>query len=369
MRHVENELAEQPRIPVGILGATGAVGQKFIELLDGHPWFEITALAGSERSAGQRYGDVVRWKALTPIPDRIASMVVENPKPGLPCRIVFSALPSSVAGSIERAFADAGYVVISNSRNHRMFDDVPLVIPEVNADHMALIELQSSYAGGGFIVTNPNCSTTGLVSALSPLHDAFGVEAVQVTTMQALSGAGYPGVASLDALGNIIPLIPDEEEKLESEPRKILGTFTGSGITDASVTISAQCNRVPVIDGHMISVSVRFEREVRPAEVETALRDFETPEWLTDLPSAPDRFVAVQDAADAPQPGRHLDEGNGMTVSVGRIQACRINHVKFVALVHNTVRGAAGGAILNAELLASRGLLEPSERLAVTTAS
>lgn len=341
---------------VGILGATGAVGQKFVEILDGHPWFEVTALAASARSAGKPYREAANWIGATAIPSSMADQEVVHGVPGLDCDFVFSGLSSSVAGEIERAFAEAGYPVISNARNYRMQEDVPLLIPEINPEHIALIDRQR-WPNGGFIVTNPNCSTVGLVCALKPLVDAFGVEQVQVTTLQALSGAGYPGVASLDALGNVVPYIGGEEEKLVAEPRKLLGTLRDGRVDPAGLTVSAQCNRVPVLDGHMLCVSVRLATAFTPAAVREAFAGYQSPIAGFDLPSAPDALVQIFDEPHFPQPRRHAEQGKGMKVSIGRIRPCEVLDIKFVALVHNTVRGAAGGAVLNAELLIERGYL------------
>jgi len=348
---------------VGILGATGAVGQKFVEILDGHPWFEVTALAASERSAGKSYREAANWVGSKPIPAHLADKVVQEAKPGIDCDFVFSGLDASVAGDLERDFAQAGYPVISNARNYRMEENVPLLIPEVNPDHTALVEHQQ-WGNGGFIVTNPNCSTVGLVTALRPLVDTFGVELVQVTTMQAISGAGYPGVPSLDILGNVIPYIGGEEEKMALEPRKLLGTFQNGRVQFADITVSAQCNRVPVLDGHLECVSVRLKQK---ADAETVRRTFE--EWQSpiagyDLPSSPERLFQVFDDPRYPQTRRHAGLGRGMTVSIGRVRPCEVLDVKFVVLVHNTVRGAAGGAVLNAELLVKQGLLKYREELA-----
>jgi aspartate-semialdehyde dehydrogenase len=351
---------------VGILGATGAVGQTFIRLLNDHPWFTVTAVAASNQSAGKTYREATNWLRGAPIPSDVADLEVQHTEPGaLECDFVFSALSSSVAGEIESTFAAAGLPVVSNAKNYRLRDDVPLLIPEVNPDHLALIDTQS-WGNGGFIVTNPNCSTTGLICGLHPLMKAFGVEAVQVTMLQALSGAGYPGVSSLDAVGNVIPYIGGEEEKLATEPRKILGSLHEGGIQPADLTLSAQCTRVPVRNGHLACASVRFRSDVDVRAVERTLRGFEAPAATAALPSRPDPFVQVLDAPDAPQPQRHVKAGGGMTVSVGRLQNCPVNDVKFVLLSHNTVRGAAGGAILNAELLASNGYFSqvPSENQA-----
>ena len=359
---------EMKKFKVGILGATGAVGQKFIEVLDGHPWFDVTALAASERSAGKPYREAANWIGSTAIPRGIAEMEVVEARPGLDCDLVFSGLDASVAGDIEAAFARAGYPVISNARNYRMKEDVPLLIPEVNPDHIALIE-QQDWGSDGYIVTNPNCSTVGLVCALRPLVDAFDVEAVQVVTMQALSGAGYPGVASLDALGNVVPYIGGEEEKMATEPRKLLGKLVDGRVEPASLRVSAQCNRVPVLDGHMECVSVRFGGDVSAGDVREAFLEFRSPIDEYDLPSAPERLIQVFDDPRFPQPRRHAEHGRGMMVSIGRIRPCEVLDVKFVALVHNTARGAAGGAVLNAELLAHRGLLKHRSAEAEATAA
>ncbi len=344
------------KLRAGILGATGAVGQKFIELVAGHPWFEVTALAASERSAGRPYREAVSWIGTGCVPDAVGDLVMQPAEPPLDCDFVFSGLDATVAGDIETRFARAGYPVISNARNHRMDPDVPLLIPEINPGHAALVERQAF--DGGFIVTNPNCSTVGLTMALAPLHRAFGVRSVLVTTFQALSGAGYPGVASLDALGNVVPFIGGEEAKMRAEPRRILGTLGAAGVEDADIAISPQCNRVPVVDGHLECVSVRFERMPGSLdEVVDAMRTFPTPDSVAGLPSAPERALRVLDAEDAPQPRRDVMAGGGMTVSIGRIRPCEVLDVKFVLLVHNTIRGAAGGAILNAELLVRTGNL------------
>jgi aspartate-semialdehyde dehydrogenase len=344
---------------VGILGATGAVGQKMIACLAAHPWFRVSEVAASERSAGKSYADAVNWLQSTELSAEVGDLEVKPVRPGLDCDFVFSALDSSVAGPVEEEFARAGYPVISNSRNHRMEEDVPLVIPEVNPEHLNLIERQQEGRGfsTGFIVTNPNCSTVGLAMALRPLEDAFGVAQVLVTTMQALSGAGYPGVASLDAIDNLIPFINGEEEKVESEPLKILGRLRGDAVEFADIKISAQCNRVPVSDGHTESVSVKLKKRASATEVAEALASFTGEPQQLGLPSAPKNPILVREESDRPQPKRDRDAENGMAVSVGRIRSCQILDFKFTLLVHNTVRGAAGAAILNAELLADRGLL------------
>ncbi len=346
----------QRKFKAGILGATGAVGQKFIEVLTNHPWFEISVLAASERSAGKKYRDAVNWIGSKPIPTEVADLEVVEAKPGFDADVVFSGLDANVAEEIERDFAAAGYPVVSNARNYRMKDDVPLLIPEVNPDHTKLIERQS-WGSSGYIVTNPNCSTVGLVTALRPLVDAFGVEVVQVVTMQALSGAGYPGVASLDALGNVVPYIGGEEEKMQTEPLKLLGKLEDGRVSPASIAISAHCNRVPVLEGHTEAVSVKLGQKVDAADVREVFKNYRSPIADLGLPSAPDPLFEIFDDQRFPQPRRHVELGNGMKVSIGRIRNCPVFDVKFVLLVHNTIRGAAGGAVLNAELLVKQGYL------------
>jgi len=342
-------------IPVGILGATGTVGQRFVQLLAGHPWFKVSALAASDRSAGRRYADVCRWFLPTPIPDIVQEMVVHPIGSELDCRLIFSALPSKVAGPVEERHAQAGHAVCSNVAAHRLDADVPLLIPEVNADHTALIHGQRERRGGnGFIVTSANCSTTQLALALKPLQDGFGLRALSVVTMQAISGAGYPGLPALDILGNVVPLISGEEEKMEREPLKLLGTMQGRRVVDASFAISAQCNRVPVRDGHTECVSVEFEREVPINEVIAALEEFHAPPEIANLPSSPARPIVVRREPDRPQPALDRDTGKGMSITVGRVRPCPVADVKFVVLGHNTLRGAAGGSIHNAELLVAQ---------------
>lgn len=344
----------------GVLGATGIVGQRIVYLLAQHPWFELTEVAASERSSGKRYADAVRWHLAEALPEAARNLVVKDAEPPLDCDFVFSGLDSSVAGPVEAAFAKAGYPVVSNSKNHRMDPDVPLLIPEVNAAHLASIPAQKKNHGyqSGFIVTNPNCSTAGLVLALKPLAEAFGLEQVHVVTMQATSGAGYPGVPSMDILGNVIPFISGEEEKMETEPRKLLGEWDGKRFVDSAVRLSAHCNRVAVLDGHMESVSVKLKKKATVEEVREALRSFEVDGELAGLPTALRRPIVVLDKADRPQPRRDSGAGGGMAAVVGRVRACPLLDVKFTVLSHNLVRGAAGAALLNAELLAARGLLD-----------
>lgn len=344
------------KIPVAILGATGTVGQKFAVLLNNHPQFEVRELVASPQSAGRKYEAVCRWKQDQPIPEALRGMIVKTTDDSLDSAVLFSGLDSSVAGTAETAYATRGHAVISNAKNHRMDPDVPLIIPEVNSDHFALLKRQP-YTGS--ITTNSNCSTMFLAMVLAPLHRRFGVEAVQVTTMQAISGAGYPGVASMDILGNVVPYIGDEEEKLETEAAKILGTLGDGGIVPATFAVSAQCNRVPVFDGHTETLSIRFAQRVSPEDVSDCLRTFTGPPQELKLPSAPDRPIVVTDAPDRPQPARDVWLGNGMVTVVGRIRPCPVFDVKMVILGHNTVRGAAGAAILNAEAMLAIGYLEP----------
>ena len=344
------------RIRVGILGATGAVGQTFVRLLDGHPLFEVVALVASERSAGKPYREAARWIQSTPLPDYAADLVVEGVDAAPNCEVVFSGLDARVAGDVEADFARRGYAVVSNARNYRLDPAVPLLIPEVHPDHLGLIDRQD-WGSTGFIVTNPNCSTVGLVLALKPLHDAFGVEAAHVVTMQALSGAGYPGVPSLDALGNVVPFIGGEEQKMAVETRKLLGTLGKDGVADADVTVSAQCHRVPVVNGHLEAVSLRLAGAPSADDVRAVLREWRGPLAGRDLPSAPRFPVRLFEDETSPQPRTHVDLEGGMSVSVGRVQDCPVLGVKMVVLSHNTVRGAAGGAVLNAELLHAEGRL------------
>jgi aspartate-semialdehyde dehydrogenase len=347
------------KIPVGVLGATGTVGQKFIKLLENHPWFEVTQVAASERTAGKKYCEAVSWKQVTQIPQSVRDLEIRPCTPDLQCRLVFSGLDASVAGEIEADLAQAGFAVLSNSKNHRLDDDVPLVIPELNHDHLGLIPIQRRNLGSrGFIVTNSNCSTMFLAMALGPLHQAFTVERVLVVTMQAISGAGYPGVPSLDILGNVIPYIGGEEEKMEIETRKILGRFNGKTVDLADFPVSALCNRVAVEDGHTEAVSVKLARKTSPQEIAEVLARLSGPPQELKLPSAPDRPVVVMSAPDRPQPRFDVNHSNGMATLVGRIRPCPVLDYKFTVLGHNTVRGAAGASILNAELLKAQGYLD-----------
>lgn len=345
------------QVKVAILGATGTVGQRFVQLLENHPWFEICALAASERSVGKPYAEAVRWKLDTPIPRRVLNMPVLEPKPGLDAHIVFSSLEATIAGPIEERFAQAGYAVISNAKNHRMDEDVPLLIPEINAEHLQLIERQQARRGytKGFIVTNPNCSTTALSLALAPLERAFGVESVLVTTLQAISGAGYPGLPALDIVGNVIPYIGEEEEKIERETRKIFGRLKSDTIEPHPMIVSATATRVPVVDGHSESVSVRLRKPASLDEITDALRRYTSLPQELKLPSAPARPVVLREELDRPQPRFDVYLEEGMATVVGRVRPCPVLGWKFVLLGHNTIRGAAGAAILNAELLKVQG--------------
>ena len=344
------------RIPVTVLGATGTVGQKFVSLLADHPWFEVAAVAASSASAGRSYQDVVRWREPAALPPRIGAMIVQPCAPPLPGPVVFSALDAEVAGPIEQEFARAGAYVVTNTRTHRMDPDVPLLIPEANADHLKLIDVQrKARAWDGAILANPNCSTAALALALAPLHRAFGIEKLFVSTMQAVSGAGYPGVPSLDIVGNVIPHIGGEEEKIERESRKILGTLGNGAVAPASFALSAHTNRVAVIDGHMLTVSVGFGRRAGPDEALAALTAFRAPACVAELPSSPTPPIEVDSRADRPQPRLDLNRGGGMAVTVGRVRACPILDIRMVVLGHNTVRGAAGQAVQIAELLVAEG--------------
>lgn len=347
------------KMEVGILGATGMVGQQFIRFLEGHPWFEITWLGASGRSAGKRYSDAAKWNLSGDAPDRIRSMQVTESVAGnsVP-KLLFSAMDASVATEIERAFAAAGHIVVSNSSNHRMEPDVPLLVPEVNAGHLRILPWQKQLRGWqGAIVTNPNCSTVTLTMALGPLKP-FGIRRVIATTMQAVSGAGYPGVPSMDILGNIVPYIGKEEEKMQEETQKILGTATSERIEPLDALVSAHCNRVAVIDGHTVAVSVEFESNPSQAEVIEALQSFRGEPQKRNLPSAPAAPVHYLPEQDRPQPRRDAERERGMACSVGRLRPCPVLHWKFVALAHNTIRGAAGAAVLNAELMFVEGLLD-----------
>ena len=347
------------KYPIGILGATGMVGQRFIQILERHPWFEIAWLAASDRSSGKPYGEAAKWRLDTPLPERIAKMTVAPADPEGAPKIIFAALDAAIARELEPRFAAAGCAVVSNSSAYRMAPNVPLVIPEINADHLHLIEEQPSRRqSGGYMVTNPNCSTIGLVMALKPIEERFGIEQIFVTTMQAVSGAGYPGVASMDILDNVVPYIGNEEEKMEAETLKLLGKLEGHAVTPLAARISAQCNRVAVEDGHTESVSIKLAKPATREEILAAWAEFR-PLAGQGLPTAPDQPIEWAPQDDRPQPRLDRNRGNGMAVTVGRLRPCGLLDWKFTVLSHNTIRGAAGAAILNAELLASLGKLEP----------
>ncbi len=344
---------------IGILGATGMVGQRFIQLLENHPLFEISWLGASDRSSGKPYAEAVKWRLETPLPERIARMTVSPAvQQGAP-KIVFAALDAAIARDMEPKFAAAGCAVVSNSSAFRMAPNVPLVIPEINAGHLHLIEQQPSRReSGGYMVTNPNCSTIGLVMALKPIEERFGIEQIFVTTMQAVSGAGYPGVPSMDILGNVIPYIGSEEEKMEAETLKLLGRLEGHTVKPLDAKITAHCNRVAVEDGHTESVSIKLAKPATREQILAAWAEFK-PLAGQALPTAPEQPVQWAEQPDRPQPRLDRNRGNGMAVTVGRLRPCGVLDWKFTVLSHNTIRGAAGAAILNAELLASLGKLQP----------
>ena len=347
------------KIPVAILGATGAVGQRFVQLLAGHPWFEIVALAASERSAGRCYADACNWVIPGDPPLFVGEMIVNPLEPHLPARVVFSALPSAVAREIEPVFAQAGHAVCSNASAYRQEPGVPLLIPEINAEHVRMIPgQQAEHDWEGFIVTSPNCTTTGIVMPLKPLDDAFGLRQVFAATMQAISGAGYPGVASLDILGNVVPYIGGEEEKIEHETRLLLGHIEDGRRVEADIAISAQANRVPVLDGHTICLSLGFEQRPTVEEAVAVLADFRGPDAVRELPSAPEHPIIVRREPDRPQPRRDRDAEEGMAITVGRVRECPLLDLRLVSVSHNTLRGAASGSILNAELLVAEGYVK-----------
>ncbi len=346
------------KIPVAVLGATGAVGQRFVQLLADHPWFEIAALTGSERTSGGKYRQVCRWVLDEDIPETIGEMTVRDSDPTLPARIVFSALPSRVARPLESAFAEAGYIVCSNASAYRQEPDVPLIIPEVNGEHLSLLERQRAHREWqGLIVTSPNCTATGLVMPLKALDQAFGVRQVFVTTLQAVSGAGYPGVPYLDIIDNIIPNIPGEAEKIQQETKLLLGKMVDGERQSAEIELSVQTNRAPVIDGHTVNMAVKFDRCPSPAGASDVLAGFRGSEGTCDLPSAPEFPILVRTEPDRPQPRRDRNASSGMSVTVGSIRPCPLLDLRLISVVHNTLRGAASGSILNAELLVAKGYL------------
>ena len=346
------------KLEVGILGATGTVGQEFIAQLSDHPWFTVTWVGASERSAGKKYREATPWRLPAQRPDRVADMVVERVTPGQAPKLVFSGLDASVAGEVETLFAETGHIVVSNARNHRMDPLVPLVIPEVNADHLQLLAPQgAAKRWSGRIVTNPNCSTIMLAMALAPLRP-FGLRRVVVSTLQAVSGGGYPGVASLDIVGNVIPIVRGEEEKIETETKKILGQVTAAGAEPHPLVVSASTTRVPVINGHTELASVALETDPGQDALVRAMGEFSGRPQEADLPSAPSRPIVYMDDDDRPQPRLDADRDGGMAVYVGRLRPCPVLGYKFVTMGHNTVRGAAGAAVLNAELLKVDGVLD-----------
>lgn len=347
------------KIPVSVLGATGTVGQKFVRLLADHPWFDLVAVAASSSSAGRLYRDAARWRESGPMPPQVGALTVQECAPPLPGRIAFSALEAEIAGPIEQAFARAGVIVVTNTRTHRMDADVPLMVPEVNADHVNLMECQRQTRGWpGAILANPNCSTAALALALAPLHRAFTVEQLFVSTMQAVSGAGYPGVPSLDILGNVIPFINGEEEKIDRESRKILGTLNGGVVEPAGFPLSVHTNRVPVLDGHLAAISVGFRQSVSPAQAAELLRSFRGSPEVSELPSSPIPPIELEERTDRPQPRLDLERGGGMAVTVGRVRSCPLLGLRMVILGHNTIRGAAGQGIQIAELLVAQGRIK-----------
>lgn len=348
-------------IKVGVLGATGAVGQRFVQLLEGHPWFQVTALGGSDRSVGKKYAKAAQWRLSANVPAyaRDITLVEGKPGPDWDCDVVFTSLPAEIAGEVEEEFAAAGYKIFSNSKNHRMAPDVPLMVPEINPEHSAVLEYQQKNRGwNGFIVTNPNCTTIHLVLALKPLQDAFGLKKVMVTSLQSVSGAGYPGVPSLDIIDNVVPFIGGEEDKVETEPLKLMGGLQGQNFVDADFVISATCTRVAVREAHTESVSVQLGREASLEEVASALREWEAEPQRLGLPSAPPRPVLLRAEADRPQPFLDRDGEGAMATTVGRLRRCPILDYKFVLTGHNTIRGAAGASILNAELLVAQGWIK-----------
>lgn len=346
------------KIPVAVLAATGAVGQRFVQLLADHPWFEIAAVTGSDRTVGRPYREGVNWVIPGNIPPAIANLIVRPTEPDLDAPVVLSALPSAAAWEMEPRFAAAGYVVVSNASSYRMAADVPLLIPEINPDHTGLIETQrANREWPGYIVTSPNCATTSLILPLKIWQDAFGLNAAVITTLQAISGAGYPGVASMDILDNVIPYINGEDSKLELEPKKLLGKLQDGQVQLADIRLSAQANRVAVMDGHIASVSVQLGRAVTVAEAIEALKAWQPPSICAELPSSPGRTLIYRHEEDRPQPRRDRDAEHGMAWTVGKVRECGVLDLRFVSLTHNTLRGAAFGALLNAELLVAQGLI------------
>lgn len=347
------------KIEVGILGATGMVGQRFVSLLERHPWFELSWLGASDKSAGKPYAEACNWRLRAPMPEKARAVQVHECRPGGAPQLLFASLDSKAAGPVEKEFAEAGHVVVSNSSYYRMDKDVPLLIPEVNPDHLALTRAQRAQGRWkGMIVTNPNCTTVGLVMSLAPLERAFGIDKVFMTSMQAVSGAGYPGVPTLDIMGNVIPFISGEEEKVEEETQKLLGKLNGTGIEPAPMRVSAHCNRVPVEDGHTESISISLRSAVSREDLIHAWREFRSVPQEQNLPSAPAHPIVVREEKDRPQVKFDVDSEKGMATVVGRVRACPVLQFKYTALSHNTIRGAAGAALLNAELMKAEGYLD-----------
>ncbi|MGH9326550.1 MAG: aspartate-semialdehyde dehydrogenase [Terriglobia bacterium] len=347
------------KIEVGILGATGMVGQRFVSLLEKHPWFELAWLAASDRSAGKTYSEACAWRLREPMPEAARGMRVNECRPDSAPQLVFASLDSKVAGEVEREFAAAGHVVVSNSSSYRMKADVPLLIPEVNPDHLALVRVQQhERQWKGMIVTNPNCTTVGLAMSLAPLERSFGIEKVLMTSMQAVSGAGYPGIPTLDIMGNVIPYISGEEEKVEQETQKLLGTLSDGRVSPARFAVSAHCNRVLVEDGHTESISVLLRAKPSLRELVEAWREFRSVPQERQLPSAPAHPIVVREEADRPQARLDVGTESGMATVIGRVRACPVLQFKYTALSHNTIRGAAGAALLNAELMKEEGYLD-----------
>jgi aspartate-semialdehyde dehydrogenase len=345
------------RIEVGVLGATGMVGQQFIKFLQGHPWFDLTWLGASDRSSGKKFRDATAWRLEGSAPQNISDLQVNECKPGNAPKLLFSSMDASVATEIEQEFAAAGHTVVSNSRNHRMERDVPLLVPEVNHDHLGVLPNQKRNRGWkGQIVTNPNCSTIVMVLGLAPLKP-FGIQRIVATTMQAVSGAGYPGVPSMDIVGNVIPYIGNEEEKMQTETQKIMGEYSNGGFQPLQAKVSAHCNRVPVADGHTVCISVELRQKPGLAAIRQAFDSYRSLPQERELPSAPKQPVIYLEQADRPQPRRDVERERGMAVFAGRLRDCPVFDYKFLACGHNTIRGAAGAAVLNAELMYSGGLL------------
>lgn len=347
------------KMDVAVLGATGSVGQRYVELLEGHPQFQLVEVVGSERSAGKRYAEAVDWRLSSAPPAEARDLIVKHPEEPVDSPVIFCSLPGGIARETELKLASDGHYVFSNARDNRMEDDIPLLIPEVNANHARAIDVQRRQRGfdQGFVVTNPNCSTIHLVLALKPIWDAFGIEQCFVTTLQASSGAGYPGVPSLDLIDNVVPYIGGEEEKIESEARKLLGSFNGAGFEYAGLAISAQCNRVPVRHGHLETVNLKLRDAASPEGVVDVLRNFRARPQELGLPSAPPEPVIVLDQPDRPQPALDRDSARGMASVVGRVRRCNVLDIRFTVLGHNTIRGAAGASILNAEMLMAEGYM------------